>query len=128
MIRISSQTENRIIELWFKGFPRDTIARRVAVSGSTVSKVISQLPECLRELRALSVELRKSGKSLPEALKGAKLLSKLNDLSVELDQVESYVRVTRKISRKEGYEPKQVVQATMKLSDLEENRGNRILK
>ena len=123
MRSISPQTKNRIVELWFKGFPRDTIARRVAVSGSTVSKVISQLPECLRELRALSVELRKSGKSLPEAFKGSKLLSKLHDIGVELEQLQDFIRVVNKLSRKAEYQPKTVVEAAMEISDLEEKSG-----
>jgi len=120
---VSSQTEKRIIELWFKGFPRDAIARRVGVSGSTVSKVIGQLPECLRELRNLSVELRKSNGSPSEALKGAKLLSKLSDLGVELDQLADSVKAVRKLSKKAKYPPKQVIQGAMHLFNLEEESG-----
>lgn len=124
MRRISSQTERRIIELWIKGIPRDTIARRTAVSGSTVSKVISQLPECLGELRKLSVELRKINSSPSEALKGAKLLSELADLRVELDQLADFIKAVKKLSRKAEYQPKQLVESAMKLSDLEEKSGN----
>jgi len=120
---ITFQTEERIIELWFKGLPRDTIARRTGVSGSTVSKVIGELPECLRELRDLSRELRKIGLSPSEALKGTKLRSKLADLGVEPDQLQDFLKVVGKLSRKAEYQPKQVVQAAMKLSDLEEVSG-----
>jgi len=123
MRRITFQTEERIIELWFKGLPRDTIARRTGVSGSTVSKIISYLPECLRELRDLSRELRKIGISPSEALKGTKLHSKLADLGVEPDQLKDFLKATGKLSRKAEYQPKQVVQAAMKLSDLEETSG-----
>jgi len=123
MRRINSQTENRIVELWFKGIPRDAIARRVAVSGSTVSGVVNRLPESLRELRALSVELRKSNASLPEAIKGAKLLSKLASLGVDPDQIQSFIHATNKLCRRAEYQPNQVVQSAMKLSDLEEKSG-----
>jgi len=123
MHEIYYQTEKRIIELWFKGLPRDVIARRVNVSGSTVSKVIGQLPECLRELRNLSVELRKSNGSPSEALKGAKLLSKLSNLDVELDQLPDFIKTVRKLSRKAEYQPKQVIKAAMHVSNLEEESG-----
>jgi chromosome segregation ATPase len=124
MYRISSQTEKRIVELWFEGLPRDVIARRLGVSGSTVSSVISSLPECLRELRDLSVELRKSNASPSEALKGAKLLSKLGELGIEPKQLGEFIQAAVKLSRKAEYQPEQVVQAAMKLSSLEEKSGH----
>ena len=128
MREISFQTIRRIFELHFKGCPRDVTARKVGVSTGTVSNVIGLLPESLDELRALSVELRKSGKSLHEASEGAKLCRKLKEMNVELDQMESYVKATKKYSRKAGYEPKQVVQAEMRLSDLEEISGKSYLE
>jgi len=123
MREISFQTIKRIFELYSKGRTRDAIARKTGVSTGTVSNVINLLPGSLKELRTLSVELRKSGKSLHEALEGAKLCSQLKEVNVELDQLEDYVKATRRFSRKAGYDPKQLVQAEITLSNLEENSG-----
>lgn len=123
MHRISSQTEAEIIELWFKAYPRDRIARTAHVSGSTVSNLIASLPQCLDELRRLSVELRKTNSSPAKALKGAKLSSKLGDLGVDLDQLETFLRTTKKLSKDTEYKPEKVVKAAMALSELEKNSG-----
>jgi len=130
MRRIPFQTRKRIIELWFKGIPRDSIARRLRVSGDTVSSVVaqlssdaSQIAECPKELRDLSVELRKLNLSSSEALEGAKLLSKLANLGFAPEQLHEFIQTATKLSRKTEYQPKQVIQAAMKLSDLEEKSG-----
>ena len=123
MREISSQTNKRIIELYFKGYTRDVIARRTGVSTGTVSNVINLLPGSLKQLRTLSVEVRKSGKSLHEAVECAKLCRQLKEVNVELTQLKGYVKATRRFSRKAGYEPKQVVQAEMRLYNLEDESG-----
>lgn len=123
MREISFQTIKRTIELYFKGHKRDVIARKTGVSTGTVSNVMNLLPGSLKELRTLSVELRKSGKSLHEALEGAKLCRQLKEMNVEPDQLSDFIRAVKKLSRNAGYQPKQVVQSAIVLSDLEEKSG-----
>jgi len=123
MREISFQTIKRIIELHLKGYVRDVIARKVGVSTGAVSNVINLLPESLEDLRTLGVELRKSGKSLHEALECTNLCRQLKEMNVELDQLEGYVKAMRRFSRKARYEPKQVVQAEIRLSNLEDESG-----
>lgn len=123
MGRISSHTEKRIAELWFEGLPRDIIAQRLCVSGSTVSKIVNLLPESQQETRSLSMELRKLGLSPSEAKEGAKLISKLGQLGVKPNQLEGYIESSKKISKEAGYEPQQVVKSAMTLSNLEAKAG-----
>ena len=127
MRRISSHTEERIVELWFEGVPRDRIAEMLGVSGSTVSAIIDSLPECLRELRLLAVELRKTGASPKEALKGAETLSQLKDLDLGLDQLQDFVEAAKKLGNEE-YGPADVMKAAMKLSNLEQETGKKYLE
>ena len=83
MRRLSSDLERIIIELWFKGFNRDQIAKTSGVSEGSVLNKIATLPDCLAELRDLSVLLRKLNALPAEALKGAILLDRISQLGVE---------------------------------------------
>lgn len=113
MRRITSQIEGQIIEDWFQGRARDDIARRRHASGDTVSRVVNSFPLCMQELRDLSTELRKNHGSSTDPLKGAKLLSKLAVLGVELDEVPSFIKSVNKFCAGTQYVPKDVVQASM---------------
>jgi chromosome segregation ATPase len=123
MRRIYSETEKKVIELWFLGAPRDGIARKLHISGSTVSSITRSLPECLQQLRDLSVEIRKNRSSASEALKGAKLFSKLAQLGTGLGQGPGFILSVRKLSRKAEYEPDKVMHEAMQLNSLEEQSG-----
>jgi len=123
MRRLSSDLDRRIIELWFKGFPRDSMARTLSVAAGTVSNIIATLPPCLQELRDLSVRLRKIDALPTEALKGADLLAKLDQLGVEPTQLSSLIEALEKQSEAAGYEPAQTVQATLALHNLEKESG-----
>jgi hypothetical protein len=119
MKRVSSFTENRIYELWFDGIPRDTIAEVAGLSGSTVSGVISNLPENLKDLRKTSVELRKLRLSVSEAKRGVELLAELTELGVGSDQLQESIEALEKTCKEATYEPKEVVEAAIRLAALE---------
>ena len=87
MHRISSETEARIIQLWFEGNSRDEVARKLAVGAGTVSAVLSSLPPCLEVLRNLSRTLRKLGREPNEALEGAEILRLLDAKGISREQV-----------------------------------------
>lgn len=93
------------------------------MSGSVVSGIAASFPPCLPELRSLNLRLRKSGATVNEAIQGANLLSKLNQLGVEVNGVSSFVGAFKKVAKKSGYSPAEIVQAAMKLSELEEQSG-----
>ena len=128
MRTIYSGDEKRIIELWFEGVSRDEIAKRVHKSGSTVSSVTASLPPSLPPLRDLSMELAKCKISAFEASKGARMLSKLGELGIDLAQVPRFIQTVNKLSERSDYEPKQIVAAAIQLSKLEENSGKSYLE
>lgn len=70
MNRSSRVTERKILDLHFQGYPRDEIAEMVGVAPITVSDAITLLPQSLKDLRELPVELKKQGLSVFEAKKG----------------------------------------------------------
>jgi predicted nuclease with TOPRIM domain len=113
----------RILEKWFQGLPRDVIARREHLSGSTVSNIISIVPESIEPLRPLSVELRKLKISPSDALGGVKLLAKLQNLGVQPSQLSSGIRAVRKLAMKEEIDPPELVQSAVELRELEDQAG-----
>jgi len=123
MKRIYISTEKRIIELWFKGLPRDTIAQQVGVSGSTVSEVVNRFPKELEDLRRLSRELRKFGLSVSEAQKGAKLCFKLEEWGVRFNGLQGSIQAMQKIGQSSSYEPQHLITSATRLSHLEEKAG-----
>lgn len=125
MRRISLQTRRKIVELWFKGYSRDKIVKKVVVSGETVSREVGLLPEFLRELRKLSVELKKYNLTLVDAREGTRLHSELSSLGFNLDQLAEFIETVNALSQKADYEPKRVVKAATKLTELERESGKR---
>jgi hypothetical protein len=123
MKRISSELEERVIDLWIDGHSRDQIAKTLHISGSTVSSIVSSLPKNLEILRDLRLELRKINLLPTDSLEGARLISEIRQLGVEPNQVRISIQAVKKIAEDSGYQPKQVIQAEMKLSRLEQESG-----
>ena len=131
MGRISSFEANRIIVLWLQGLPRDKIARKLKMSGETVSRHINEFRSSLSEeaaelldgLRQLSMELRKSGKTFTEAMNATRLCSRLNEIGVSVEEAKEFVRLSQKLSEIEGAEAQQFVRGAIKLVRLEADTG-----
>jgi hypothetical protein len=121
--RISSEVEARIIEMWFQGFTRDEISRALKVGGGTVSAVVNSLPVCLKLLRDLSRTLRKLNLLPNDALKGVNLLQLLTERGVTPEQIPISLEAIRKASIEAGYEPEKLIQASIKIADLENQSG-----
>jgi hypothetical protein len=123
MNRTSRVTERKILALYFEDHSRDETAEMVGVPPSTVSEVISILPENIHYLRELPVEVKQQDLSVFDAKKGTELRARLNDLGVKFEKLQSYVESSEKMRTNPDYEPKKVVQAAIRLSDLEEETG-----
>lgn len=123
MHRTSREIERKIIDLHFQGYSRDVIAAMVGVPPSTVSEVLKLLPERLTDLRELSVELKKHNLSVFDAKKGTELQARLADLGVGFEKMQNFVESAEKTRTNPDYDPKMVVEAAMKLSNLEKECG-----
>ena len=123
MKRISSEVEARIVEMWFEGLPRDSIAR--GVGGGPVSAVISSFPACLETLRAIAVANRKNNLTPAEALEGTKVAQQLGELGVTPAQVPFFVETFKKMASEAEYQPGKIVQAALEIAELEFQSGKK---
>ena len=131
MSRIWNEKKARIIELYLAGFSRDAIAAKLGMSGETASRHIAQFKKPLTEraaeqlegLRLLSMELRETGIALPEALSVAKLHSKLEEISVNPENIEHFIAASKKVAKELGVEAEDYVKAAIKLEKLEVETG-----
>lgn len=129
--RVSKQKIERIVELWLAGLPRDAIAQRLKVSGSTVSKYVNQFKgsvsqkaaELLEGLRLLSAELKKSGKTLSEALNIAKVYNTMERIGVRAEDLEHFIVASKRTAKELGIEAEDYVKAAIKIAKLETETG-----
>jgi hypothetical protein len=68
---IDEQIKRKVIQEWFSGFPRDTIAEHVGIGAGTVSSIVANYKVSLEEpdfdsIRQLAVETRQHGLNLSE--------------------------------------------------------------
>ena len=77
----------------------------------------------VEELRQLNIMLRKSGASVYDAVRGAKLLDLLNERGVGPDTLHSYIELCEKIGPERGVEAEKFVDAGMRLMSLEVKTG-----
>lgn len=121
--RISSEVEAKIIEMRFQGFSRDETARILMVGEGTVSGIWGSLPSCLEPLRDLSKTLRKLNLLPHDALKGVNLLQLLAEHGITPEQIPTSLKAIVKASIEAGYPLEKVIQASIKLADLENQSG-----
>jgi len=135
---ISPEKEYRIYEMKLKGYSNREIAKKLKVSVGTVSNYEKKFRDLVRKgtipreygvrdlyesVMALAVELRRNKSSLPEALQGAKMLTKLSGLGVGLEKVKVFVSLCSKLATENGYEAEEFVPAAIRLASIEEETG-----
>ena len=124
MRRISSAIEEKAVEMWFSGYPRESIAQTLGIGESTISDMVATFPLNLQTARDIAVACQKNNTPLARAWKGLKASDQLESLGVPPEKVPSLIRAFKKISTNNpNYSPELVMNAYMKLSLLEEQSG-----
>jgi predicted nucleic acid-binding Zn-ribbon protein len=123
MNRTSRADEKRVMELHFKAVSRDSIASQLGIPPATVSDILSVLPQNLGPLRALSIELRKKGMSVADALVGVGIRNDLEALGITPDQFSFALEAVMKMAAGAGYTPEVVVQAAGRVLAFEKEVG-----
>ena len=114
MQELSLKKKMNVIKLYLEGFSYDEIAARGNISKGTVANVISELKagrfpeysdlsEQLELLRELAVDLRKSKITAVQAVLGASMFSRLQELGIEPSEMGSLSDLCRSLD-KEGME------------------------
>jgi len=139
--RISLQSRKRLIKMYFEGQPQTSIADRIGVSQSTVSNEVkrfigvarsSSLEEALRmydvaelveELRALSVELARIGRSPRECLEAAKAMESIKEAGLDASDIPAFLRLCKRFQGRGSPSLEDFLKCAVKLSKLEEEMG-----
>jgi predicted nuclease with TOPRIM domain/ribosomal protein L40E len=119
------------MELRLLGDTRNDIARRLKLSGETVSRHLENFKGSLSERAAeqlenliqLSLELRKSRKSLPEALNATHLCARIEEIGIGTDELGSFIAASKKTAKTMGVEAENYARAAVKLAKLETETG-----
>ena len=133
MQEISLKKKVSIIKLYLEGLSYDEIAARGNISKGTVANVISELKagrfpeysdlsEQLELLRELAVDLRKSKITAVQAVLGASMFSRLQELGIEPSEIESLSDLCRTLS-KEGMEVQPFLSSARVLGEERKRSG-----
>jgi chromosome segregation ATPase len=133
MQEISLKKKVSIIKLYLEGLSYDEIAARGNISKGTVANIISELkagrfpeysdlPEQLELLRELAVDLRKSRITSIQAVLGASMFSRLQELGIEPSEMGSLSDLCRSLD-KEGMEVRPFLNAARALEEERERSG-----
>jgi chromosome segregation ATPase len=125
--KIPKDIEKKVFKLWLEGHTYREISPKCGgVSLATISKVVEDARKRasdIDELRQLNVTLRKGGSSVYDAIRGGKVLDGLNNFGVSLDHLESYIRLTERISLEKDVGSEKFVGSSMNLISLEQQTG-----
>jgi hypothetical protein len=125
MRRISSDIEAKVIEMWFGGDTREYIAKTLGIGEATISDIMATLPPCLQIARDFAVANRKHNLTLADAWKGLEVTIQLAALDVTPEQIPSFIQTARKMSTDTEYEPRQIIQTGIQLSNIETESGKK---
>ncbi len=126
----------RIVELLLEGHSYETISERVGVSKGTIANVMNelrdgQLPavrgieEVVDILRELSVQIRRSGLSIPQAALGLTAIRSLAAVGVAPQDISRMVALCRSMTP-EGRDARQFADAAVALLEAKERTGKGI--
>lgn len=88
------QDRSKIVQLWLQNMNYRQIAQQTKASLGTISSEIEKVRKVepdLDSLRELNATLRKSGIALVDALRGASLMVKMNELGLTLEQISGFI-------------------------------------
>ena len=128
MNTVSDEIRRRIFELWLQGVSRDEIARRVNVSGSTVSAVVASWPASLMHLRDLAKVLKKLNCDPKDALEGVIIRNALFARGLDSKNMLRLIEGYDRISSATGFQVKELYEAVVRLAKLELEAGKHYKK
>ena len=122
MRKITEHTKRKIFQLWIGGYTYRAISEKLNIGLGSISRIIDEErrknPD-VDVLRGLRLQLQKKGSSLPDALRGATCLERLNQLGISLNEIEEYKTVVERVLESREIAPENFLNAAIKLMRLE---------
>ncbi|MBA7673850.1 hypothetical protein ES703_82056 [subsurface metagenome] len=133
MKEINMNKKLKVIELFLAGASYDEITLQVGVSKGSVVNIIDEfrdgelplppgMTKYVDELRYVAVELKKHNTTVNQLKSYSKLLSKLKDMGVGGEQVETWLDICQFIATP-AVPNKEFVAAAIQLGELKKNTG-----
>jgi transposase len=122
---LRQEVKVRALGLWLKGLTYRAINEKTGVSLGAVNELVNEARRkepSLDELKELNVMLKKGDSSVVDAIRGAKILERVNELHVSLGGLESFIKFSERISSERGVEAERFIEASMRLMSLELER------
>jgi hypothetical protein len=96
LLIIDEQIRRKVIQQWFSGFPRDTIAAENNIGAGTVSSIVAKYKIELEELefdhlRQLSIEIRKQGLNWSDLASHFRLYNYFIKSGAAEDEIETFI-------------------------------------
>lgn len=89
MRKIPNKIRKKALELWLKGHNYRQIRGKLGISLGAISKTIDEVRHKapnLDELRRLNLNLRKHNSNVHDAVRGSRLLEKVNQLGISFER------------------------------------------
>jgi len=130
MREIPTKKRMEVLKLYFMGHSYDEIAKMVDVAKGSVVNIVKELKEgrypefeslldLIDELRNLAIEVKKSNLKVPQASLGLKFYRRVQDLGVEPQILDAYIKMCEGISPP-GFPVDRFINAAVSLHRLEE--------
>ncbi|MEO0236514.1 MAG: hypothetical protein ABIM02_07340 [candidate division WOR-3 bacterium] len=123
MRKIPENVKSEVLRLWLNGLNYRDISGKLCVSLGSISSIINEArvksPD-LDELRELNVKLKKLGLSVLDAIRGTRLLERMEELGVGLPELDSFIEVASRMSSERGSE---FIESALRLLELEKRMG-----
>ena len=121
---ISETTRQTVIRLWIEGYSRKDIALITGVSEGTVSNIIAEWKQKLRDgdadaIRELGINVKRLGIDAAQCAEGLRTSSTMKKLGVNANQFKSFINEVYKYCQIFGLTPQDIapnLQALIKLS------------
>jgi hypothetical protein len=119
---LKPEVKARALRLWLSGLTYRAINEKTGVSLGAMNDLVNEArkkaPD-IDELRQLNIAVQKSGASVLDAARGARLLDRINQLGVSLERLEGFVNIVNKISSEHNVVADKFIGSAMKLMELE---------
>ena len=121
--KTSNKIQRRVFELWLEGHAYRKIGDKLSVSLGTISGIIERIrkktPD-LNDLRKLNLKIRKQGSNVYDLFRGTQLLEKVNNFGINLERLESFLKVMSEIVSERQIGEEKLVNASLTLLRLED--------